>query len=76
MELPAPLPETFRNLPECEFVAMHLRRPLTGPTCQVSCSQVNDICDLQVATQVNPASWHSRHSFQLGDIEKQSYNKM
>ena len=72
IELPAPLPETFRNLPECKVSAMHLRRPLAGPTCQVSCLQVKDICDVQVGTQVTLFNWQAHQCFQLGDREKQS----
>ena len=54
IELPGRLPETFRNLPDCGLFAMHLRRPLTGPTCSASCSQVGHIIDPQVGVQVRP----------------------
>ena len=55
---------------------MHLRRPLTGPTCQVSCLQVKDTCDVQVGTQVTLFNWQAHQCFQLGDREKQSSNIM
>ena len=46
IELPVTLPETFRNLPECELLASHLRRPLTGSTYVASSSQINQMSDV------------------------------